>query len=43
MKCKRCGHLYEEHATDLSHEKEKCWHGAVVGNTCECPEYQGEK
>ena len=33
--CKFCGHAYEFHATDVSTDKERCWHGAVTGNSCE--------
>ena len=40
-KCARpgCVHTYEFHARDLAREKEKCWHGAVVGECCECLEF----
>jgi hypothetical protein len=38
-KCVTCGHPYAEHATDMHHSKEKCWHGACIGETCECREF----
>jgi len=38
-KCATCGHPYIEHAIDLAHTKEKCWHGGAIGETCECREF----
>ena len=42
-KCKRCGHPFEEHASDETHkDTERCWHGAVSGDGCEhqCKNYE---
>ena len=38
-----CGHRYDEHAPDLNHPEEHCWHGAATGDTCQCPEFKGEQ
>ena len=32
--CGNCNHAFEFHATDMSTEKLRCWHGSVIGDTC---------
>ena len=33
--CKRCGHAYAEHATDINHlDALRCFHGAATGDGC---------
>jgi hypothetical protein len=40
-KCKQCGHSSEEHAHDETHKTtEPCWAGAVVGDHCECKNFE---
>jgi hypothetical protein len=43
-KCKLCGHAYEMHARDMMTDKEKCWHGSVIGDSCEtqCKQFIAE-
>lgn len=38
-----CGHRYAEHATDLNHTEEHCWHGAIIGESCQCPAFKEAK
>ena len=39
-KCK-CGHVELEHAPDEMHTTtEPCWAGAVVGDHCDCKNYE---
>lgn len=43
-KCKLCGHAYEMHARDMMTDKEKCWYGSVIGDSCEtqCKQFIAE-
>lgn len=40
-KCKNCQHPYSDHARDVEHTNERCWHGCAVGDCCplECKEF----
>lgn len=41
--CKKCGHSFDEHASDINHPDALiCWHGAVTGDGCssQCKNYE---
>ena len=38
-KCTRCGHTFFFHAPDKGTDKDRCWSGAVIGDSCVCPEF----
>lgn len=40
-KCSNCGHTFFYHAPDLTTDKNRCWHGAVTGDSCpkECLDF----
>jgi hypothetical protein len=33
--CKICGHAFEFHAPDVMTDRNRCWHGACTGDSCE--------
>lgn len=33
--CGNCSHRFDEHAPDTMTPKNRCWHGAATGNSCE--------
>jgi hypothetical protein len=35
-----CGHTYEFHAQGVT-PAERCWHNAVIGEGCQCPQFRG--